>query len=166
SQLGGVPGDQDSRNPAISADGRYIVFESTATNLVVGDTNQQTDILLYQLATGVITRISRPNSGGQANGGSFLPTISEDGWAIAFESDATNLVTEPFADTNGQRDVYIYRRSGNPGVTGGPVEGQLFAASTTRHGVFGNGSSSEAAISLDGRSVAFRSFASNLATAN
>jgi hypothetical protein len=175
SQLGGAAGNQESRYPRISADGRYVVFQSAATNLIAGDTNQQTDIFLYQLATGVLTRISRPNPevpgnvpGGnqQASGGSFMPSISADGWTVAFESDARNLVAQPFADTNNQRDIYVFRRSGNPTSTGASVQGRLFAASVTREGVFGDGASSQAAVSLDGQSVAFRSFAENLATQN
>lgn len=93
SQLGGVAGNQESKYPVICAYGDadplggssrfFVAYQSAATNLISGtganDTNQQTDIFLYDVAQGVTTRISVPTTapfGQQANGGSFLPTIS------------------------------------------------------------------------------------------
>src|SRR5690606_2288760 len=148
------------------------------TNLVTNDTNQQTDIFVYQLATGVTTRISVPNTdvsplvpGGniQANGGSFLPSISRDGRTIAFESDAANLVasrSDPDAlwDTNGVRDVYVFRQVGDSSGPGAIVRGLIVPASIRWDGISGDGASSQAAVSQDGNSVAFRSFAENLPT--
>jgi Tol biopolymer transport system component len=77
---------------AISADGRFVAFESDATNLVLGDTNGVADIFVRDVLTGRTTRVSVDSAGGQANGASFNAAISADGRFVAFESNATNLV--------------------------------------------------------------------------
>ena len=86
-----------------SSDGRYVAFESAATNLVANDTNGLTDSFVKDLQTGAITRVSTDASGQQANGGSYIPMFSPDGRFVGFESDATNLVS---GDTNGRTDVF------------------------------------------------------------
>ncbi|WP_455219807.1 TolB family protein, partial [Kaarinaea lacus] len=68
-----------SINPSISADGRYVVFESDATNLVSNDTNDATDIFLVDTETSVIERVSIGINYTEANGGSTNPVISADG---------------------------------------------------------------------------------------
>jgi Tol biopolymer transport system component len=94
-----------SFNAAISADGRFVAFESSATNLVQGDTNGVADIFVRDLVTGRTTRVSVDSLGRQANGASFTAAISADGRFVAFESDATNLV---LGDTTGKRDVFFH----------------------------------------------------------
>jgi flagellin-like hook-associated protein FlgL len=102
---------------SISSDGRYIVFQSTADNLVPGDTNAQTDIFMKDLQTGEVSRISADASGGQANNGSYLSSVSLDGRSIAFMSYADNLVP---GDTNGQADVFVRSlSSSNAGIVPG-----------------------------------------------
>lgn len=64
----GVPGDNSSFNPALSADGSKVAFESNASNLVVGGTNGTTDIYVKDLATGSVTLVSTAASGAEANG--------------------------------------------------------------------------------------------------
>jgi hypothetical protein len=94
---GGDSGNNASRNPRITQDGRYIVFESMASDLVTGDTNAVTDIFVYDMAEQLMRRVSRPDGGsGQANGGSTDPSISDDGRYVTFYSDASNLVTLGF----------------------------------------------------------------------
>ena len=138
-----------SFQPAISADGRYVAFESLASNLVPGDTNNSRDIFRYDRLTGATMRVSMASGVIQSDGDSFGADISDDGSEISFESDATNL--DPI-DGNGVRDVFV--RDIGTSVTK--------LVSRTSAGVAGDGPSSAAAISGDGVHVAFHSMATNL----
>jgi hypothetical protein len=100
----GVEGDEGSFAPAISADGRFVAFASSATNLVPGDTNDQTDLFVVDREAGTIVRISVGTEGQQANNGSFAPALSADGALAAFQSYASNF---GFADYNGTGDVFL-----------------------------------------------------------
>lgn len=144
----GVQANAGSSNPAISGDGRFVAFASDATNLVFGDTNGFTDIFVVDAVTGAIARESVVTGGGQANGSSFRPAVSADGRYIAFESYASNLST---LATPGPTQIYLRDRTA--GTT------TLVSQSA---GVAGNAVSLQAAISGDGRYVAFASDASNL----
>ena len=147
------PSDQPgaaSRLPSSSADGRYVAFESTAPNLVSGDTNDASDVFVLDRWTGTLERASVDHSGAQANGGSFYPSLSRDGRFIVFDSLASNLVPN---DSNGARDVFL--RDRQTGVV------QLVSVSST--GVQGNDETfGYPSISDDGHLVAFSSLASNL----
>jgi CSLREA domain-containing protein len=145
----GTQANGDSEKPFISADGRYIVYHSSATNLVSDDTNALTDVFLYDRETGTTTRISINPSGLQGNGESFVPSISADGLTIAFGSAATNLVD---VDTNARIDIFVHDRQ--TGVT--------TLASKDSNGVQSNASSYNPILSADGRFVTFNSAASNL----
>jgi Tol biopolymer transport system component len=134
---------------AISADGRFVAFESDATNLVAGDTNGLTDIFVHDLVARTTTRVSVDSLGRQANGPSFNPSISSDGRFVAFESNATNLVP---ADSLLKRDVFVRDL-----VLGSTVRASVDSADRQALGASGG-----AAISGDGRSVAFESDANNL----
>ena len=103
----GAQSNHDSFSPSISDDGRFVVFRSNASNLVIDDTNARFDIFVHDRDTGSTERVSRP-TGGESNGHSYAPVISGDGQWIAFESDATNLILN---DTNGARDIF---RTQNP----------------------------------------------------
>lgn len=138
-----------SSTPAVSGDGRFVAFGSAASNLVSGDTNGVEDIFVRDRGTGATLRVSLSSSAAQGNGNSYNPAISDDGNFVAFESDASNLVS---GDTNGTRD--IFRRDRSSGTT--------VLVSLSSGGAIGNGLSSNAAISADGRYVAFSSSASNL----
>src|SRR6266540_1381689 len=96
-----------SRDADISADGRFVVFWSGASNLVAGDTNEWEDLFVRDIQSGETTRISVSSSGIQADNGSYYPAISDDGRFVAFNSDATNLVS---GDTNGVPDVFVRDR--------------------------------------------------------
>jgi Tol biopolymer transport system component len=100
----GGPADGASSQPAISANGRYVAFASTASNLVAGDTNGVSDVFVADLDSGTITRVSVAHGGVQANAASTAPAISGDGSTIAFDSSATNLVS---GDHNGVADVFV-----------------------------------------------------------
>ncbi|MCZ8067601.1 MAG: beta strand repeat-containing protein [Microcystis sp.] len=103
--LGGAQGNGASSNPIISSDGRYVVFQSAASNLVTGDTNGRTDIFRFDRQTGQTIRINVANDGTQANQLSSSPTISSDGRYLGFASDATNLI---LGDSNQAADVFVY----------------------------------------------------------
>jgi Tol biopolymer transport system component len=151
--LGGQA-DDDSFAPSISADGRFVAFESSATNLVVGDTNGENDIFVHFVhdqQTGETTRVSVPGFGlgAQEARESIRPRISGDGRFVTFVSVATNLVAD---DTNGVGDVFVHDRE----------MGATTRVSIASSGAQADRGSSETSISADGRFVAFRSSATNL----
>ena len=117
-RTGGEQADGPSDNPHLSADGRFVVFQSAATNLVKDDTNDQMDIFLHDRFTGVTSRVSVDSAGRQANGQSgYHFAVSPRGDMVAFTSDATNLVP---GDTNGQSDVFLRRLDPLKPVSDGP----------------------------------------------
>lgn len=149
----GSQANGESFAPAISGDGRYVVFSSSASNLVAGDTNNANDIFLRDRVANTTTRISVGVGGAQPNAGSFAPAISANGSVIAYESDATNLVA---GDTNGVRDVFVYDRT----------SGTTTRVSVSTGGVEGDAPSDQATLDADGGIVAFSSFADNLIAAD
>jgi len=110
----GTEGNSGSNNPSISANGRYVAFQSQANNLVSGDTGFITDIFIHDRQTGVTTRVSIAFDGTEANNVSSAPSISADGRYIAFESNASNLVN---GDTNGNQDIFVHDREDNTAPT-------------------------------------------------
>jgi len=96
-----------SQSGHISADGRYIVFESLASNLVPGDTNGVIDIFLHDRLMKRTTRVSVASDGTQADNPSVNPSLSADGRYITFESFATNLTKEKFEP---QKHTYVHDR--------------------------------------------------------
>ena len=147
----GEQGNGSSFFPSISADGRYIAFSSSSTNLVEDDTNGVIDIFVHDRNTGTTELISQSTTGVQANDSSSggVPAISADGRFVAFPSRASNLVGN---DTNGASDVFVHDRN----------TGQVNRISLSSSGTQGNNSSGIPAISADGRFVTFNSVASNL----
>ena len=139
----------DSQRPSISADGRYVAFDSDDWDLVWGDTNDSFDVFVNDRATTVTTRVSVDDSGTQSNGESFRPSISADGRYVAFYSDASNLVS---GDANGTTDVFVYDRR----------SGATKRVSVAAGGEEGNGDSVRPAISGNGHVAAFESDASNI----
>ncbi|RLE19728.1 MAG: hypothetical protein DRJ50_11855 [Actinobacteria bacterium] len=138
-----------SVDPAISADGRIVAFESNATDLVPGDTNGKTDVFIRNLNTDVTTRISVRSDGRQANGNSNDPEVSGDGRFVVFDSAATNLI---WKDTNGRRDVFIHE------VATGKTKRMSVSSSEKQ----AKGASRQATVNWDGRYIAFESKARNL----
>src|SRR5581483_8861709 len=123
----GTQANNDSHyRPSLSADGRYVTFQSTASNLVAGDTNSADDIFLRDTQTGTTTRISVNSGGTQGNNDSLFPSISADGRYVAFDSLATNLVA---GDTNGSSDVFVRdtqtRTTTRISVSSGGTEGKV-----------------------------------------
>jgi subtilisin family serine protease/Tol biopolymer transport system component len=141
--------------PAITPDGRYVAFASSADTLVPGDTNNWQDVFVHDRETGVTERVSVASDGTEGNAGSTStpPVISADGRYVAFASNASNLVPD---DTNSTQDVFVHDRET------GTTERVSVASDGTQTPQFF--SSSNPAISGDGRLVAFQSSASNLVT--
>jgi Tol biopolymer transport system component len=104
---GGQQANLGSFAPAISADGRFVAFESYATNLVAGAANSRLDVFVRDRVAQVTRRVSVGPGGQQATGGSFAPAISTHGRFVAFRSYASNLVP---GDTNGDQDVFVRDR--------------------------------------------------------
>jgi Tol biopolymer transport system component len=149
----GTLGNDFSRLPSVSDDCRYVAFESQASNLVANDTNGQRDIFVFDRETETTERVSVSSSGDEADAGSYNPAISGDGRYVAFQSDATNLVT---GDTNGKTDIFLHDRSDH---------------STTRISIDslgnqGNGYSNNPYLSYDGRYAVFSSSSNNLVAAD
>src|SRR4029450_9565632 len=109
----GAQGNRDSFAAGISANGRFVVINSLATNLVRGDTNNRYDVFVRDTATGSTTRVSVASSGAQAAGGkdafggSVSGGVSADGRYVVFQSDASNLVR---GDTNRAEGVFPHDR--------------------------------------------------------
>jgi len=134
---------------AISADGRFVVFASDASNLDAGDDNNTTDIFVRDRAAGTTTRVSKNQAGESANGPSQFPGISDEGRFVVFQSAASNLVD---GDTNGKTDVFVVDTT----------NGSIDRVSLTSTGEESNGDSNSPAISADGSTVVFQSDATNL----
>jgi Tol biopolymer transport system component len=145
----GTEGDGTSLLPSISGDGRHVAFESVATNLVSGDSNQSEDVFVRDRQGGTTERVSLGSSGEEGDDNSGSPSITADGRYVAFESLAMNLVS---GDTNGAQDIFVRDRQG----------GTTERVSVDSSGAQGNSSSYSPAISADGRYVAFYSLADNL----
>jgi hypothetical protein len=111
----GPQGNGLSEQPQISSDGGYVVFESTATNLVGDDTFGARDIFLRDLANDTTTRISVKADGTEANGNNTYPSVSDDGQFIAFASAGSGAFID--TDTNGSGDIYVVERTPSLTVT-------------------------------------------------
>jgi len=151
----GTQGTNGSSAPAISADGRFVAFNSFANNLVTGDTNGTFDIFVHDRLTGQTTRVSVASDTTEGNGSSQNPSISADGRFVSFESNASNLVGAG-NDNNGRSDIFVHDR----------LTGITTRVSVTSEGTPSNGGSFNPSISADGRYVAFVSDAQNLGNDN
>ncbi len=143
----GIDGTQPNgwcQYPSMSEDGRYVAFQSGASNLVPGDVDEFIDIFLLDRRTGGLTRVTQA-----PNDDSRYPVLSPNGRWLGFESSAWNLVP---SDTNGEDDAFVWDR----------VRGTVVRASVGDDESQGNGSSSAAIVSNDGRWATFSSTAPNL----
>src|SRR6266545_1404755 len=161
----GTQGNDPSSGPAISGDGRYVAFESDATNLVPGDSNVRRDIFVRDRQTAETTRVSVASDGTQGSSEFGFSqgadaSISADGRFVAFQAGFPNLVA---GDTNtcvslpnlppGEcPDIFVHDRQ----------TGQTTRVSVASDGTQANDQSFRPAISADGRYVTFASVASNL----
>jgi len=154
----GTHGNGISTAGGVSADGRFVVLASGASNLVPGDTNGVSDVFVRDRLLQTTERVSIATGGTQANassgdafGGQSAASISGDGRFVVFESNATNLVPD---DSNGRRDVFVHDR----------LTGSTERLSVATAGGSGNADAAgrPPVISRDGRVVAFSSGATNL----
>lgn len=150
----------NSLNAVISGGGRFIAYESNASNLVSGDANGLSDIFVHDRDAdgngtfdepgGIATaRVNESTAGDQANGPTSRPAVSEDGRYVAFDSLATNLVNAP---TNGVRQVYLRDRV-TQSTRMVSARGGRAAARSDCYGP---------TISADGRYVAFQTASADL----
>jgi MYXO-CTERM domain-containing protein len=142
----GAQANGNSLNPSVSGQGRFVAFQSLASNLIENDHNGVSDIFVRDLNDLTTERLCNSI---EANGASFQAAISADGNVVAFASLANNLVP---GDGNNHTDVFVCNR----------LTGQIEVVSLNDDGVLGNGDSIVPAISEDGRYVAFKSLADNL----
>ena len=147
-----VAADGDEANgaqPVLSADGRFVVFASSASNLVANDTNARVDVFIRDLDTGMVERVSIASDGTQGNGTSNSPVVSADGRLVAFGSYASTLVE---GDTNNAYEIFVHDRE----------TGTTERVALASDGNQGNLDSWHPSISADGRFITFVSFADNL----
>jgi Tol biopolymer transport system component len=145
----GFQANSDSFNPTISRDGRYVVFHSDANNLVTGDSNIRSDVFVHDRQMSTTIRVSVNSVGNQADDVSQSASISFDGRFVAFESYASNLVTD---DNNGVADIFVRDF----------LNGTTTRLSVDSNKVQSNGPSHRPSISGNGLFVAFESEATNL----
>ena len=98
------PGNDSSFEPTIDDSGRYIAFTTAATNLVKGDTNGALDVVVKDMYTGKIKRVSVATDGTQGKKNSFFPVISGDGSRVAFQTFSSYART----DADKKEDVYVH----------------------------------------------------------
>jgi Ca2+-binding RTX toxin-like protein len=147
--LAGSEPDRSTNGPKLSGDGRIVVYTSSASNLVAGDTNGVNDVFMFDRGTNQVTRISTGQGGVQTDGSSAMAAISADGSKIAFTSSATNLVSE---DTNGLSDMFVY-----------DVEtGAVRRVGEGLNGAEPDGAATLANFSADGRYITFTSASTNI----
>ncbi|MFO0984573.1 MAG: calcium-binding protein [Planctomycetota bacterium] len=144
----GTEANSGSRYPRISRDARFVAFESFASNLVPGDTNEATDVFVHDRATQQTIRVSVDSHGGQADGFSYGPALSADGRLVFFTS-AAPLVPE---DSNGRPDAYLHDCN----------TGETSRISVSSSGDQGNSDSFLSTATPDGRFVGFDSYSDNL----
>ncbi len=134
----------------ISYDGRYVAFDSYASNLVPGDSNRDSDAFVRDIRAGTTRRVSVSSTGQEGNGGSHEPAISGNGQFVAFTSNASTLTAD---HANWWFDVFVRDLAG----------GTTSQASVSSAGELGNLHSDAPAVSGSGTHVTFQSVASNLA---
>ena len=147
--INGATGMGPSGNPSISGEGRFVAFESSASNLAPGDYNGTSDIFVHDREANETTLVSKNGFAQSANGTSRNACISPDGRYVTFESGASDLVDD---DTNGRTDIFLHDRE----------TGETERVSVSTEGVESNGDSSAPCVNATGRFVVFDSIGSNL----
>ncbi len=146
----GIQSNNDAYWPSISDDGRTVAFLAYASNLVIGDTNFDSDVFVHDRHSGVTERVSVSSDGSQGSSGAYQFAMSANGKFVAFYSQAPNLI---LGDTNGHYDIFVHDRETK----------FTKRVSVAADGTQGNSGSSSPSISADGRYIAFYSQATNLA---
>lgn len=158
----GVPGrgrSGTSSRPVLSADGRFVAFDSEADNLVAGDGNHVVDVFVHEFATGKTVRVSVSSAGVEGDDWSREPSLSQDGRFVAFTSRASNLIAN---DATTAEDVYLHDRDPDGNGVYDEGNGVTTLVSVSSSGVQGASGAKLPSISADGSKIAFESFSSNL----
>jgi Tol biopolymer transport system component len=151
--VSGTGGGNDNSWPvAVSTNGRYVLFESSANNLVADDTNNATDIFVRDLVADSTLLVSSSANGAAGNGTSQGSAMTPDGHYVAFLSGANNLVP---GDTNGIPDVFVRDLQGGVTTLASPGAGALGYVNTVPL-------DDSPGITPDGRYVVFHSTTTNL----
>lgn len=150
----GAESNGNSQTAAISAAGRYVAFESVATNLVSSDSSPIQDVFVYDTTLGTTVRVSVSTGGTAGNAESLKPRLSSNGRFVAFTSYATTLVA---SDTNGFSDVFLHDRDPDENGTYDESNGTTVRASVGTTGAQLTAASDFPSISSDGNFVAFAS---------
>ncbi|MBM3984525.1 MAG: hypothetical protein FJ296_02350 [Planctomycetes bacterium] len=145
----GGDADEFSNLPVVSASGRYVAFQSLATDLVAFDGNGMQDVFVRDRKKGVTTRVSVATGGTEGNDSSESPALSASGRYVAFASEASDLVVD---DLNGSEDIFVHDTK----------SGETTRVSVASGGAEADDSSILPEISANGRWVVFRSEATNL----
>jgi len=148
-----LSGNSASLSPALSAEGRFVAFASDASNMVIDDTNETTDVFVRDRETGETSRVSVASDGTQGDDYSRAPDISGDGRYVVFESAARNLVKN---DDNNSPDIFVHDRE----------TGQTRLVSAASDGEQGDLSSHDPKIAGDGTAVIFWTNAGNFMDAD
>ena len=147
-----APADDDSGAPILSPEGRFVLFESAASNLVTStDTNRQSDVFLWDRSVGMTVRISNSTNGVAANGSSSVVQLSENGNKVLFRSLATDLVA---TGDSIPTDLFLWTRSSGALIRI-ELPGLLSAASQLPIAAY------NPVLSSDGRYLAFRAVSSS-----
>ena len=149
SSSAGVAGNNTSANSDMSADGRYIVFESRASNLTASNGLNHIYFVDTNAATHTVEQISLSSTGTEATADSNQPSVSDDGLMVVYDTDAILDA----ADTNGTTDIYLRYR---------PLLFTKLASANPNTGNSGNGASSNASINGNASYLVFESLASDL----
>jgi hypothetical protein len=144
------PANANVSNPVLSTNGARVAFQTTATNLVTGAGGANTEVFVKDLGTDAVVMASADTGGNQANNAATNPSISGDGTRVAFQTQATNLVT---GAGGGNSQVFVKDLG----------TGAVSLASTDAAGNEGNFSSISPVLSADGAHVAFLSNSTNFA---
>ena len=148
--------NSDSAWPSLSEDGRYVAFQSDASNLVAGDANARQDVFVHDRQTGQTTLVSVASDGTQGDDDGYRPALSADGRYVVFDSAASNLVAGDVDAPYATSDAFVHDRQ----------TGQTTMVSVASDGTKGNDVSMSGALSADGRYVGFYSYAANLVAAD
>jgi Tol biopolymer transport system component len=146
---GGAGGNGGSDRPSIDAAGDRVVFESTASNLLPGDTNDNSDVFLRDLSTGKTSLVDTTAGGGSPSQGASTPEISADGKKVVYESSSTDI---PAAPPDGHEHIYEVDLA----------SGEVTLIDRSSTGAAGDEASFDPDIDGDGARIAFVSTASNL----
>ena len=141
SNAAGAYNNGGAGHPSLSANGRYVAFESYGSNMIAGDADGYPDVLVKDLVTGAVVKASLTSNGQALNAGAWEPALSADGRFLAFTSTASNVSVDDYTSRVYLKDL---------------GSGALTLVSSTAKGVPSTASSSDATVSADGRYVGFQ----------